>query len=50
MLAALKKAGAASVLGLTVARVVPGSSLKASQQCELKIARRVKPAGCGEHP
>jgi len=28
----LKKAGAASVLGLTVARVVPGSSLTASKQ------------------
>ena len=29
---ALKKAGAASVVGLTVARVVPGSSLTASKQ------------------
>ena len=33
----LKKAGAASVLGLTVARVVPGSSLTASQQQRNKM-------------
>ncbi|HSY58087.1 MAG TPA: ComF family protein [Terriglobales bacterium] len=33
---ALKKAGAASVVGLTVARVVPGSSLTASQQLRSK--------------
>lgn len=34
---ALKKAGAASVLGLTVARVVPGSSLTASKQQRSKM-------------
>jgi ComF family protein len=49
---ALKKAGAAAVMGLTVARVVPGWSPTGPQQ-QLQRESGIKPekpTGCDEHP